>query len=218
MKNGNRCGVPTDRTGEPCRLRAGLGTDHPGTGPCYRHDDDFSRLCGARTRAGGRCRQPAGHATSHAGIGACRRHGGNLPSHVAHAAKIEAETHLRRIGQPFEIAPEKALLLAVEMSAGHLRRLRFEINQAENGSREERTLLAAEALERDRFARHSKAAVDAGASNLVKKATEEAARSALRTVEAVLDRLGLTDSQRERVPELIDEALGLPAQKTITPG
>ena len=39
------CGEP-GQSGHPCRKRAGEGTDHPGIGPCYLHEEGFQATSG----------------------------------------------------------------------------------------------------------------------------------------------------------------------------
>jgi len=79
--------------------------------------------CGADKKHGrGPCRLPAGHGTDHVGVGRCRRHGGNTPTHVAAAERVQAEriaeTAVRLLGLDMtNITPSEALLREVRRSA-----------------------------------------------------------------------------------------------------
>jgi hypothetical protein len=67
------------------------------------------RRCGARTRSGGQCTLPAGWGTAHIGYGPCRKHGGDLPNHMKHARKVQAEEEAARWGLPVRTTAAAAL-------------------------------------------------------------------------------------------------------------
>src|SRR4051812_39225176 len=120
-------------------------------------------LCGAKRRNGEPCRLFAGQSTDHLGIGKCFLHGGRSPNHMKHAAKVEAERRMAKLGEAVDIAPAEALLATLRLSAGHLAYLRSELAEGRSGSPyEEGVLLAMYGSELDRVARIARSCLDAG--------------------------------------------------------
>jgi hypothetical protein len=166
-------------------------------------------LCGARKKNGERCRSFAGQGTDHLGTGPCKFHLGNSKNHRLHAAKVEAQAKAAQFGELYDLEPVEALLWMVRMSAGQVRYLQREIEEA--GDKFETA--AATRLwneERDRLARISKAAIHGGVAEraiVLAERTGTAIGEVLRNVFWDPE-LGLTRDQRERLPDLLRRHLG----------
>ena len=126
--------------------------------------DKFA-LCGAKKKNGDICRAWAGMGTTHPGIGRCRYHLGNTATHQQHAVKVEAKKELADVGfgVAIELNPAEALVGMVHLSAGHLGWLRNQLAEQEDKTDfEAQVFMRLYDAERDRLARFSKAALDAG--------------------------------------------------------
>jgi hypothetical protein len=174
--------------------------------PHRPEDRDKVGICAARKKNGETCRAFAGQGTDHLGVGRCKYHGGNTPNHKKHALVQEAKQRSAQFGEAYDLEPVEALLWMVQLSAGQVRYLGQEL--AENNDRSTLEAQVATRLwneERDRLARTSKAALDAGVQ-------ERAVAAAERTGIAVADllrrifgdpELDLTHAQRNQLPVLI---------------
>lgn len=164
-------------------------------------------LCGARKKNGELCRAFSGQGTDHPGIGKCKFHGGSTRNHRTHAIVERAKTRAARLGESYEMEPVEALLWMVNLSAGQVHYLGEEL-AAIDGPRTSGESLIFQRLwneERDRLARISKAALDAGV-------TERAITLAERTGAAIADvlravfhdpELRLSGKQQAQLPDLL---------------
>jgi hypothetical protein len=165
-------------------------------------------LCGARKRSNGEaCRAFAGQGTDHPGTGRCKFHGGSTSSHRTHAVIEQAKTRAVRLGQSYEMAPVEALIWMVNLSAGQVRYLAEELStlDAARTNGEHLILQRLWNEERDRLARISKAALDAGVQEraiVLAERTGAAIADVLRRIFED-DELRLTAKQREALPTLL---------------
>jgi hypothetical protein len=162
-------------------------------------------MCSAKTRSGGRCRKWAGERTSHPGIGACYLHGGATPNHQQHAVKVEATRRAIEFGQLVDIEPGPALLLAVKLSAGQLVYLRSRLDDPDVDGFERQILASQWDGERDRLSRSARAAFESGIAERQIRLAESAGAELAQLVSGVLQDLGLSDDQRERLPAIMAE-------------
>jgi len=126
---------------------------------------DSNALCAAKKKNGQLCRAFAGQGTNHPGVGRCKFHLGNAPNHEKHAVVQEARARLAKadFGEAHEVDPATALLGVLHLSAGHLNFVRAELAEIEDKrSMEGQVLMRLWDEERDRIARISKMALDAG--------------------------------------------------------
>jgi hypothetical protein len=167
---------------------------------------DRHALCDARKKNGERCRNFAGQGTSHFGVGRCRFHFGNAPNHEKNAVRVEAQRRAVEFGQPLDVHPSEALLTVLQLSAGHLAWLRSALSGFEDKTTfEGQVLMRMWDDERDRVARISKAALDAGVQERQVQLAErygEALAQVLRNIFGDPE-LGLTDGQRAQLPAVL---------------
>lgn len=170
----------------------------------------YRSTCGALTQhgLGPPCKQRAGHRTDHPGFGHCWIHSGRSPMGRKHGLRARAEAIAREaltaLGQPLEIEPAQALLELVYEAAGNVAFLSGEVSRLQPGgltSRdvEEREEIAAIVRlygeERDRLAKYSKVALDAGIDERRVRLSERQGDAIMFTLRAVLDALQLTPAQ-----------------------
>lgn len=142
------------------------------------------------------CERPAGQGTQHAGAGPCRRHVGRLGSGTG--AWIVAHAFARTL----ECTPWEGLLWAVRLSAGKVAFIEAKLGTAtcdeelEPNGRLHHWVKMSE-LERDKLARVSKLAIDAGVAERLVHQIELEATLMLRATVLTLDELGLGEDQRE---------------------
>jgi hypothetical protein len=179
---------------------------------------DKMALCGAKKKNGETCRAYAGQGTSHPGIGQCKFHFGNARNNRVAAVKQEAQRRAVEFGQPIEISPAEALLSTVYLSAGHLAFVRDELGAIGNGRKltdeqkfEKDVLLRQYNDERDRLARTSKLALDAGVAERIVQLAERHGEVIANVMRAILTdpELGLTAAQHEVLPDLVRRHLTL---------
>ena len=135
---------------------------------CTKEQRDKHSLCGARKKNGETCRKYAGEGTEHRGVGTCKYHLGRSKQHNTHAVRVEAAAQMNKLdfGTAVDVDPAEALLAVVHLSFGHLCWLKSEI-----AGYEDKSVFDAQVLmrtfddERDRVARISKAALDAGVAD-----------------------------------------------------
>jgi hypothetical protein len=165
-------------------------------------------LCGAKKKNGAACRAFAGQGTDHLGVGRCKFHGGSTRTHRQNAAVVEAKNRMIRFGEPYDLEPTEALIWMVQLSAGHVRFLSGELAALDD---EQRGTLEAQIAtrlwneERDRLARISKAALDAGVAERAIVLAERAGAAigdVLRRIFHDPD-LALSRRQRDRLPGLL---------------
>ena len=176
------------------------------------------RICGAK-RSDGRapCKMPAGWGTDHVGYGTCKLHGGSSRGHRVAAARQEMAdiTSGRFMGNPIDTDPATALLMCVQVAAGHVEYATRQVGavpeheglvESEHGAQlHPWARIQAEAL--DRLARFTKMAIDCGAQASAVRLAERQGAELARVLTAVLDELGLTEEQRQHVPKLLREQL-----------
>jgi hypothetical protein len=113
-------------------------------------------------------------------------------------------------GQPIDIHPSEALLSVLHLSAGHLAWLRSEL-----GTTDDKTTVEAQVLlrmwddERDRIARISKAALDAGVQERQIQLVERYGEMLAALLQGIFgDReLGLTQKQQGKLPVILKRHL-----------
>lgn len=167
---------------------------------------DGMRLCGAKKKNGEACRAFAGQGTNHPGIGRCKFHLGNARNHQIHAVNEEAKTRMIQFGESLDVDPATALLGVLHLSAGHLNWVRAELSGLEDKrSMEGQVLLRLFDEERDRLARISKAALDAGVAERQVRLAEEYGAALANLLHAVFHDpdLALTAAQRSRLPDIL---------------
>ena len=173
---------------------------------------DGMRLCGAKKKNGDPCRAFAGQGTSHPGVGRCKFHFGNSANHEKHAVVHEARARMAEVGfgEAYEVDPATALLGVLHLSAGHLNFVRAELAEVEDKrSLEGQVLLRLWDEERDRIARISKMALDAGVAERQVRIAEMWGEQLANLLRAVFDdeRLALTAAQRSRLPDVLRQHL-----------
>lgn len=180
---------------------------------------DRMDLCGARKKSGDKCRAFAGQGTNHPGIGRCKFHLGNTKTHEASAIIHEARRGMVTFGQAVEIEPTEALLGVLHLSAGHLNWIREELAASEDKSTfDAQVLLRMWDDERDRIARISKAALDAGVDERQIRIVERYGEQLGSVLRAVFydESLGLTEAQRLRLPDILRHHLsGLEGRRVL---
>jgi hypothetical protein len=177
--------------------------------------------CGAnRTGRNGTCQLPAGQGTEHVGFGHCKFHGGTTPSGKAHAVK---QMYAKQLGitTPLEMSPDAALLAMVHSAAGAVEWLRLKIAEAgedelldkdEWGELRPSVWYKLWASERDRLARISKMALDAGVAERQVQIAEQQASLMAAAIRQILDRLELSDDQASSAPAIVAAVMrALPA-------
>jgi hypothetical protein len=166
-------------------------------------------LCGAKKKSGELCRAFAGQGTEHPGVGRCRFHLGNTKAHRKHAVKLKAEQEVQRartFGQKIPVEPTEAMLSVLHLSAGQLAWLHDELAaQTDKRSFDGQVLMRLWNDERDRVARISKAALDAGVAERQVKLAERYGETLAGVLRAIFydPELALTAAQRNRLPDLL---------------
>lgn len=176
--------------------------------PLTREERSTFDLCAAKKKNGELCRAFAGQGTEHAGVGRCKFHGGNTKTHRQHAVVVEARRKMVQFGEPYGLEPVEALVWMVQLSAGHVRYLSEELAGLQD---EERKTLEAQIAtrlwneERDRLARISKAALDAGVQERAIVLAERSGAAMAGLLRAVFEdpELDLSTAQRDRLPALL---------------
>lgn len=146
------------------------------------------------------CRQWKGWGTEHRGWGHCRTHQGNTPNHEAQAAREAATAALASLGIQVRSDPAQALLEQVWEASGNVAFLRAGVQAlgravALGGTPHVLTRMYGE--ERDRLARISKLALDAGIAERAITLAELQADAIVVVVTRVLDSLELPRAQRD---------------------
>jgi hypothetical protein len=167
---------------------------------------DRHALCGAKRKNGNTCRLFAGQGTSHPGVGRCRFHLGNSKNHEAHAVRVEATRRLVEFGQPVAVEPTEALLQVLHLSAGHLAWVREALATLDDKTTfEGQVLMRLWNEERDRVARISKAALDAGVAERQIQLAERYGEQLAHLLMGIFEdpELALNMRQRGRLPDLL---------------
>lgn len=192
-----------------------------------------NKYCGAKKRQGeGTCTRPAGWGTDHVGIGRCKLHGGRTPDHVKQANVVKAERAVATYGLPREVAPDQALLEEVHRTAGHVAWLGEVVGRLEQG---EVTWGLAEETdapitdggggvttkhkaavnvwvklyqdERKHLAAVCRDALAAGIAERQVRLAEQQGALLAGAVNRILEGLGLSAEQWERVPQVVPVVL-----------
>jgi hypothetical protein len=172
--------------------------------PTTREQRDRHALCGAKRKNGEPCRLYAGQGTSHFGVGRCRWHLGNSKNHQAHAVRVEAQQRLVEFGQPLPVEPVEALLAMVHLSFGHLAWVRGELAALDDKhSFEGQVLMRLFDGERDRVARISKAALDAGVAERHVRMAEQYGELLAGLIQGILGDLQLNRRQQAEAPQIV---------------
>lgn len=177
-----------------------------------RIDFDPAKHCGGTRRSddekgqgrkGEPCRQAKGKGTNHLGFGRCWLHGGTSKSGDQAAAKDRAIAELGKLGVQVEIDPQQALLQMVWEAAGNVSYLRGRVQQLEEifgadhlGDAEPHVLVQLYAQERERLAKFSKIALDAGIAQRQLDLIERLADPIVVVVMAALE--GLPEPEQAR--------------------
>lgn len=161
--------------------------------------------CGEPVRRRGRsgetwleyCERAAGEGTEHAGAGPCVRHAGRLGRGTG--AWIVAHAFARAL----EVTPWEGLLQAVRIAAGRVAFIEAKLGTAVEDSELEPNgqlhhWVKESRDERDRLARVSKMAIDAGVAERLVRQVELEAALMLRATTLTLDELGLSEDDRSR--------------------
>lgn len=182
---------------------------------------DPARHCGETTRAGTPCTLPKGWGTDHVGAGHCKRHRGNTPSHRKQAHRMLAESRaaaslaemgVTPIGNPLvafaDLAAEAVALK--DHFAGLVAQLRNDLRYEDaKGGEQLRAEVALYERAMDRAAKLLAEWVRLGLEERMVAITQAQAERVITAIDAILDRLELTDAQRSRavieVPSVLRE-------------
>lgn len=157
------------------------------------------------------------------GAEVCMAHGGAAPQVREKAAERIAEDKARRdvarFGGSLAVDPSVALLQEVHRSAATVAYLQDRVNELESedlievgafGARSPNVWIQLYQQERDRLARVSKAAIDAGCAQSMVEVFQQVASTYVQLVGRVLDRvvgeLALPEGERDRVAGLTQAA------------
>lgn len=160
------------------------------------------------------CERPAGAGTGHEGAGPCSRHENRLGASTG--AWIVAHGFARAL----EVTPWEALLWAVKISAGRVAFIEEKLGTAQGDDELEpdgrlHWWVKESASEREKLARVSKLAIDAGVAERLVRQIELEAQLMLRAATRTFDALGLDESQRQRALAIMGQAmLELEAEQT----
>lgn len=143
------------------------------------------------------CQRPAGWRTGHEGAGPCRVHERRVGAGTG--AWIVAHAFARAL----EVTPWEGLLWAVRISAGRVAFIEAKLGTADCDEDLEPSgrlhhWVKESRDERDRLARVSKLAIDAGVAERLVRQLELEAALMLRATTLTLDELGLGEEDRER--------------------
>lgn len=185
------CGMPLKGNRGTCKNTPGKGTSHPGYGRCYKHEGKSGRdLAGIAAAVGG-----------------------------------ESVLYDRPImGTPIMVPPGQALLRCVYMIAGEVQYMTEKIHALPSPFVQEEVRdgdgqlvtrdterfhpwISARQKSIDRLARISTMAVNANVMAREVAVQETLAEIAAVFTSQVMDRLGLTEEQREALPEAVEQAL-----------
>jgi len=174
-------------------------------------------LCGAKRRHSEEtCRLFAGQGTSHPGVGRCKLHGGNTQTHKKHAVKESARKEsdkahamlAARFGELVPVEPTEALLTILHLSFGHLCWLRSELaHMPSKTTFEGQVFLRMYDDERDRVARISKAALDAGVQERAIKLAERWGEMLGDLLAGIFHELALNARQQAALPGVVSRHL-----------
>jgi hypothetical protein len=184
----------------------------------YARSGDDVPWCGEEIRVGRArgdwCDRPAGAGTTHEGAGPCRIHERGLGAGTG--AWIVAHGFARAL----EVTPWEALLWAVKLSAGKIAWMEQKLSTADVDEDLEPNgrlhwWVRESANERDKLARVSKLAIDAGVAERLVRQLELEAQLMVRAANRTFDALGMSESQRQHALAIMSQAmLELEAEQT----
>lgn len=166
----------------------------------------MSEICGAKTRRGTPCQRQAGWGTEST-FGRCAWHGGASPNGRVHAARQEGRAAAARLGIALETDPGEALLACVHLDAGEVAFLQERAQLIEEGEEFRKgdlhpTLRAFQAA-RDRLARHSKLALDAGIDERRVRLVESLGQQLGPILRDAIEEVDLSAAQRHQLREAL---------------
>lgn len=172
---------------------------------------DGEPICGAEKPNGDPCLWTAGHGTDHPGTGKCYKHGGRNQSVGAAAQQAES------MATSIPVTPGQAILGVLHLAAGQLayctamvggltEAQMFEMTDA--GAVPNRWVRLQLQIE-DRLVKYARAAADVGINERQMQLAEQQTRMVGTMMEAVMDKLDLSPSQRKEVGPAIRESLPL---------
>jgi hypothetical protein len=177
-------------------------------------------ICGAVRKGKGLCRRRAGEGTDHPGVGRCATHGGNSPAGIKAAAVIVGEGSILSgktvMGVPVEMDPADALCKCVALAAGEVAYCTAKVQALDHadmietdhrGRRQMHLWIRERRKCMDRLARFAKMALDAGVAEREIALAEAQAEMVASVLTAVMDEVGLTEKQRERLQEVLPRHL-----------
>lgn len=173
------------------------------------------QICGAEKPGGLTCMQPAGYNTAHLGYGPCSAHFGSTARGNQRAAKEAGWELVQFYGMPKQTHPSEALMDEVRRTAGHVAWLGAQIATWEMNE-ENFKLGPSDALkgwlalyhaERDRLAKFSKMALDAGIQERQITLAEQTGERIAMTVSRILETLNLNDDQKRLIPMVVPSEL-----------
>lgn len=93
------------------------------------------KYCGGKKRGpeGGTCTRPAGWGSPHPGIGRCKLHGGNAPSSVIAAERIQVAELAARYSTPRDVHPLQGVMEQYHRLAGQIAWLEARVNATDEG-------------------------------------------------------------------------------------
>lgn len=186
------------------------------------YDESGNRICGAKTNNDGPhdvCHMDAGYGTDHPGFGKCKRHMGSTPT----LQKKGFIAMARAMGDPVGIHPADAMERTIAATAGHVFWLEAKIGgytfpeivkldddgveTIQGMTPNQQMWWNIYCLERDRLVKFCEIALRAGLAQRQVDIAQELGTKIARAIDLVLSRLGLTDVQLQRVPDVVPEVL-----------
>lgn len=177
-----------------------------------QRDSLATPLCGARKKNGESCRAFAGQGTDHKGYGRCRHHFGNAPKHMQHAAKLQAQEKLAKLGKPLPVTPAQLMMGHVHLAAGYLDFLTEmvnELDEADHTTPEGRAVIRMWLEERKLGPHIAKMAADMGVSERMTALAETQTEQVSRLIEAIADDLGFTAKQKRALGPAVRRQIAL---------
>jgi len=189
--------------------------------PTTKEQRSKHATCDALKKNGERCKNYAGLGTNHLGVGTCKFHLGRTQNAQKAAVKVYAERDRQAaqktailFGQELRMEPLEALLWSLHLSASHVNFIRQEIAAIPtNGPKPEERKFKREVLirqfadERDRLARTSKMALDAGVAEKTIRMQERYAELLAQLISGILGDLALNPRQQRQAPEIVKRRL-----------
>lgn len=207
-----------------------LPPDDPANTPCNRCGElhltsSGQPSCTAHAKTAGK--GPCGAYRMH-GQRVCKKHGGLSGQAQAGArrriALEQAKAELDALGGALDVDPAEALLAMVRKAAWNVCYLETLLQPEGDGDAPSLVTWSEQGgkphphvqlynEERDRLARFSKLALDAGVSERLVRLAEDQGRVVIQLVEAAFQELGLTEEQRQRVPVVMGRLIELQAKQ-----